>query len=452
MTAVFDIGRTNKKFFVFDDQFREVHRVYATFPMVTDEDGFPCEDLTALVSWMRQTLRATVADPRFRITALNFSAYGASLVHVDESGAPLTPLYNYEKPYPAGLAEELYAKYNGATDFALATGSDAAGMLNSGLQLYWLKRTRPKIFARIAYSLHLPQYLSYVFTGRPVSEFTSIGCHTALWDYRQRNYHEWVHKEGVARVLAPVVPASTTYPVRCLDQTLRVGVGLHDSSAALLPYLQCEPRRFCLLSTGTWSVSLNPFAGGPLRNDDQVGDCINYMTVGGEPVRAARLFLGEEYRRQTEWLAERFGVPVGEVHRVSFDQHFFDQANGDDRPELSLFTDAETVRAANHIPKAWTLARAYHFVMDALSEHQYRSLADALDHRWPAALYLDGGFGDNEVFCAALCRRLAGTEFYLTDASMGSALGAAVCLHDGPLAHDFLRRNYGMRLYGANND
>ena len=59
-------------------------------------------------------------------------------------------------------------------------------MLNSGLQLYWLKKTKPEVFKKIKYSLHLPQYLSYIFTGIPLSEYTSIGCHTALWDYEKK--------------------------------------------------------------------------------------------------------------------------------------------------------------------------------------------------------------------------------------------------------------------------
>jgi len=36
VTAIFDIGRTNKKFFLFDDDFREVHREYVSFPMIED--------------------------------------------------------------------------------------------------------------------------------------------------------------------------------------------------------------------------------------------------------------------------------------------------------------------------------------------------------------------------------------------------------------------------------
>ena len=40
---------------------------------------------------------------------------------------------------------------------------------------------------------------------------------------------------------------------------IRVGIGIHDSSAALLSYIRCDRKPFVLVSTGTWSIALNPF-------------------------------------------------------------------------------------------------------------------------------------------------------------------------------------------------
>jgi very-short-patch-repair endonuclease len=43
------------------------------------------------------------------------------------------------------------------------------------------------------------------------------------------------------------------------EDTIAVGAGLHDSSAALIPYLSAFEEPFALLSTGTWCITLNPF-------------------------------------------------------------------------------------------------------------------------------------------------------------------------------------------------
>ena len=53
VTAVFDIGKTNKKFFLFDEKYREVYKEYTQFDEIEDEDGFPTEDINALQFWIK---------------------------------------------------------------------------------------------------------------------------------------------------------------------------------------------------------------------------------------------------------------------------------------------------------------------------------------------------------------------------------------------------------------
>ncbi|MCB0573972.1 MAG: carbohydrate kinase, partial [Saprospiraceae bacterium] len=100
VTAVFDIGKTNKKFFLFDEHLNEVHRSYVHLEEGSDDDGYACENLEQLTAWMLETFREAQAMPEFEITHLNFSTYGASFVHLDEQDRPVTPLYNYLKPFP----------------------------------------------------------------------------------------------------------------------------------------------------------------------------------------------------------------------------------------------------------------------------------------------------------------------------------------------------------------
>ena len=44
VTAIFDIGKTNKKFFLFDDDLKEVHQEYQQFDLIEDDDGEPGEE------------------------------------------------------------------------------------------------------------------------------------------------------------------------------------------------------------------------------------------------------------------------------------------------------------------------------------------------------------------------------------------------------------------------
>ena len=99
-------------------------------------------------------------------------------VHLDENGEVLTPLYNYTKPLDKEIVDSFLGKYGPKEEFLSTTGCFDLSLLNSGMQLYWLKYSKPEVFRKIKYSLHLPQYLSYIFTSIPLSEYTSIGCHS----------------------------------------------------------------------------------------------------------------------------------------------------------------------------------------------------------------------------------------------------------------------------------
>ena len=178
-TAIFDIGKTNKKFVIFDGGFQPLHQEQITIPEIEDDDGYPCDDLTAIEEWMETTLSKALSNLDFKITKLNFSTYGATIVNLGKSVKPVTPMYNYLKPYPDDLLEQFMDGIGGHEAFSTQTASPLLGMLNSGLQIYWLKYRKPHLFKRIDCSLHLPQYFSYLFTGKRSGEYTTVGCHSA---------------------------------------------------------------------------------------------------------------------------------------------------------------------------------------------------------------------------------------------------------------------------------
>ena len=447
VTAVFDIGRTNKKFFLFDEEFQEVHREYVRFAEVSDEDGYPTEDLPRLQVWLREVFDRILEAEVFDVQAINFSSYGATLVHLDADGKVITPLYNYTKPYDAELEEQFYATYGPEATLTARTGSSRSGMLNAGLQLYWLKYRRPEVFGRIRYSLHLPQFLSYVFTGIPISEYTSIGCHTALWDYRTQDYHAWVYAEELHRLLPPIVSTETSINMNYNGRRIKIGVGIHDSSAALLPYIRSERKPFVLISTGTWSVTLNPFGGGTLTPADLQQRCINYMRIDGKPVKAARLFLGEEYQRQVAVLNAHFGVGEDYHRSVRFDFDLYTGVTNDFRPHFCLeVIDYADNPARTHI-EADTFEQAYHQLLVELVRIQVKSIRTAIGQTEVVKLFLDGGFSDNDVFLHLLGHHFRGLPLRTTDASLGSALGAAICISDRGLNSKFLRKNYGLKKH-----
>src|SRR5690606_38856652 len=98
VTAVFDIGKTNKKFFLFDEDFKEVFREYSKFDHIFDQVDYPTEDLYKLQLWLKQVFNRILATDQYDIKAINFSPYGTYLVHLDQNGEAISPLYHYTKP------------------------------------------------------------------------------------------------------------------------------------------------------------------------------------------------------------------------------------------------------------------------------------------------------------------------------------------------------------------
>lgn len=447
VTAIFDIGKTNKKFFLFDADYHEVYREYSKFDTINDEDGHPTEDIVSLQTWLKEVFDRILNAEKYNVTAINFSTYGASFVHLDENGDVLTPLYNYTKPLDKAVTNAFYDKYGPKEKFVKETGSLDAGMLNSGMQLYWLKHTRPEIFKKIAFSLHLPQYISYIFTGIPLSEYTSIGCHTGLWDFEKKDYHAWVYAENIHRILPPIVSTETSINMNYNGKRIKLGVGIHDSSAALLPYIRSIKKKFILVSTGTWSVALNPYSENVLSATDIDKNCINYMRINGKPVKASRIFLGNEYNIQVKELAKHFQVPKEYHKSVSFDYNtFFDIIK-----DFNYCFKWESIENENmpaetkfHYDK---FEYAYHQLMVELVLLQVESIKTAAGEGHIEKLYIDGGFSDNDVYIKLVSHYLRNMQLRTTDSSLGSALGAAIAISDVELNSKFLKKNYALRKH-----
>jgi len=192
---IFDIGKTNKKALLFNEDYEVVYEENVQFPEILDEDGFPCEDVNALTEWVKTSKLNLSKLEHFVIKATHYAAYGASFVYLNDIGEVITPLYNYLKPYKVETKALFESKYGPIQKIALETASPDLGNLNSGLQLYRLKVEQPQKYAAVKWALHLPQYIHYVVTGEIASDITSIGCHTMLWNYQTNQYHDWVCKE-----------------------------------------------------------------------------------------------------------------------------------------------------------------------------------------------------------------------------------------------------------------
>ena len=427
--AIFDIGKTNKKLFLFNQNYQIVKEEQIQFEEILDDDGYPCDDLIRLGNWMKSSFEQIAQNENYEVIGLNFSAYGASFVQLNSEGNPVTPLYNYLKEFPRKLKKDFLENYG--QDFFTKTASPDLGMLNSGLQILWLKNEKPEIFHQIKYSLHLPQYCSFLFTKNPVSEITGVGCHTGLWDFQKNDYHAWVEAEHIHSVQQKPLFSNN---IDASNKQIAVGIGMHDSSAALVPYLKSFDENFILLSTGTWVISLNPFNLEPLTEAELQKDCLCYLNFEGKPVKASRLFAGNEHERQIKHLAEYFQKELDYYKKVGFDSNLiwnlrnkFKQATPD-TADVGLLKDCPFMERNLNLFE--TYEEAYHQFMLDLIAQQVASLNLVLGRSNPKNIFVDGGFSKNEIFMNLLAETYSNKQIYASEIAQASALGAALVIHE----------------------
>lgn len=429
--AVFDIGKTNKKVLLFDQELRVVYQHEQKLPTIQDEDGFECDDIDLIRTWIVDTMSGLVFGEEYEPVGVNFSTYGASLAYIGDAGQLLTPVYNYLKPMDGQISQSLYAENGGQDEFCRKTAGHAMGMLNSGLQILWLQNEKPEVYEQVKQILHFPQYLSSVFTREYVSEFTSIGCHTAMWDFDNMKYHDWLSSKNITLP----VPASNSkiFEVEISGKKLLCGIGIHDSSSSLVPYFMGSNEKFLLVSTGTWCINMNPFNEEPLTADQLKSDCLCYLSVQQKPVKSSRLFMGHIHDVNVARITAHFNVADNAFKQVRANEQLISKYLSekgsrlffkagvpisyiDETIDLNLFSTFE--EAYNRFVFDLTLVCADSIRMIIPQNDDVRNL------------FVSGGFARNEIFVRLLGNIFPEKEIFTSEVDNSSAMGAALVIWD----------------------
>jgi len=426
--AIFDIGKTNKKMLLFDNHLKLVLQIEEKFAEIPDDDGFLCDDIEKIEAWMIQSVKELEFSKQYNLKAINFTAYGASLAYLDENGKRLTPIYNYLKPMPADVLDGFYEQYGGLDEFSRRTASPALEMLNSGLQILWLKKHKQTVYNKVAHILHFPQYLSYVFSNRICSEYTSIGCHTALWDFDNHCYHPWLKDEKV-QLPVPVSNDESTGTI-INGQKIQVGIGIHDSSSSLVPYLKGSAKPFILISTGTWCIFMNPFNEEQLTAGQLKKDGLCYLSTRQKQVKSSRLFMGHIHDVYSKRLADYFNVKADSYKSVIANESLINKLL-DKRVFFKAGVSGNTVDNTEDLSIFASYEEAYHQLIIDLTYLGMESLQLILPKDDQAQyVYISGGFARNEIFVRLLAALMPDKKTYTSEIDNATALGAAIILWD----------------------
>jgi len=276
--------------------------------------------------------------------------------------------------------------------------------------------------------LHFPQYISYLITGKIYSEHTSIGCHTALWDFDNMTYHQWTKNHALN--LPEPVPVETTTEVMIDGREIIVGIGIHDSSASLAPYFSGSNGSFLLMSTGTWCINMNPFNTEILTADQLDKDCLCYISINRQPVKSSRLFLGHLHEVALKFITNHFRKSDDYYKKIKSDDKlssylkvrlngkkvFF--RSGPESRELKEYID---------LYEFGNFEEAYHQLMIELGDLTIEAVNLVLPENDDSQnIYITGGFSKNALFCDIISRAYPSKAVFTSEIANGSALGAAL--------------------------
>ena len=425
--AVYDIGKTNKKIILFNHELKPVYENEKKIPEIKDEDGFECDDIEHIEKWIKDSVNSLAKSDHYELTAINFTTYGATLVYLDKYGKRLTPVYNYLKLIDEKIPEKIYKKYGGQDEFCRRTASPALGMLNSGMQMLWLKYSKPEIFRQVKYILHFPQYFSYMLTRNIYSEHTSIGCHTALWDFDEMKYHKWISEEGFS--LPDPVDINTNTDIIIDGRKTKTGIGIHDSSASLVPYIKNSSGKFILMSTGTWCINMNPFNSEALTTEQLDHDCLCYLSINKQALKSSRLFLGHLHETALRMLNKHFKTAPAYYQTIKPDKSLIEICEKRARNKRFYF---DTRPYSRELKKELdffsfnSFKEGYHQLMVELTQ----LTIEALDLVIPSDddienIYITGGFSKNRLFLKLLSDAYPMKSVFKSEVVNATALGAA---------------------------
>ncbi len=418
--AVLDVGKTNVKLHIIDANYQMLYCANLTNKVLTSEP-YPHVDVTGIWKWFIKHLRK--AASQYVISAINVSAHGATIACVNDNNL-VVPIIDYEW----GGVEVSSQAYNAIRpSFDETFSPKLPHGLNVGLQLFWIEECFSEVFYSITTILMYPQFWVWRMTGIGVSEYTSFGSHTDLWNVKQLDFSSLVQKRNWRDRFPPFCGAKD--PVAYVSQAFaeQTGIskncvvypGLHDSNSSFFRYMDSEGNvDKTIISTGTWVVLFSPST--PMSSIDESKDMLANIDINAKPVPCARFMGGREY----SVICDLLNSPVNQTTEKTDIQKLISQqvmvlpSFGEGSGPFGRVY-GKIVGEASH---GAALATLYCALM---TKYVLTLLENTED------IVIEGVFSKNKWFCSLLAQLVFPAVVWLSTEETGAVTGAArLCMKD----------------------
>lgn len=451
LTAVIDIGKTNKKVVIYDRQLNTVAIEQTEYAAAPGPDGVLHEPVAPMWAWFKRTLSALYRRHPFHAIAI--TTHGATQVCLDADGNLALPVIAYDHGLDAAEQAALDRRFlalagGDAEALQAVTGTcDLPLLINPAKWLLFARGAYPQGVARTTHVVNYPQYWGHLLTGRLAAEPTYAFNHSYLYDYQTRR----PSKVAAAVGFAAQIPTSFRRPWDQLGRVtprlqvelglppLPVTVGIHDSNAALLPYLVAYPERdFVLNTTGTWCVAMHQVPAYGYQPGELGRKVIFNIDALGGYQKVSFLMGGQEYGCYHDLIGGDHGgfdAAAADAALAEANNRILPGAFPSQFPAMSGgATDAERSYSLAELQAgerpAWFADQARaHILLNASLALQ---TVVALRHTGlgpETAVFIEGGFRQNPTYLHLLAALLPGQPVACTSFDQATSAGAALLGH-----------------------
>lgn len=223
-----------------------------------DGDGKFYWNMTALIGEVVSGLKDLAARPDVHIEAIGVDTWGVDMVFVDKDGKMLSEPRAYRDPYSIPAMQEYLDKV-GKQKVYDKTGIQFLNF-NTLFQLYACHKEGFAPFEEADQYIFIPDYVSFVLTGKAVCEYTILSTSQFLDPRTKQIDRELIEAAGAKIEKFPPI----VYPGEKIGLLKKevvdfgydvpvIAIAGHDTGSAVAA-VPAKDEKFAYLSCGTWSL------------------------------------------------------------------------------------------------------------------------------------------------------------------------------------------------------
>jgi rhamnulokinase len=261
----------------------ELHEINRFKNPIIDIQGRLYWDLFHLYSQILKSLKIA-KNEGIEPASIGIDTWGVDFVCFGKDGEPLKMPYSYRDTHTFGAPEKFFEKIS-RREVYRKTGIQIMNF-NTLFQLDTQLREQNPIYPSIDKILFMPDALSYLLTGKMVTEYTIASTSQLIDPYTRKFDTDLLSAIKLnENHFAPIVFAGTTIgalsksvqnQTGCVDIPV-VAVAGHDTASAVLA-TPAANKHFAYLSSGTWSL-MGIESEQPVINDTTFD--LNFTNEGG---------------------------------------------------------------------------------------------------------------------------------------------------------------------------